>query len=542
MSKSITFNYENTEGDVFKNEIVLNSRHQFVVFYFRPALGESSIRCNASHTLFPNDIKKRTMKTDVFDVSMSFGKEFRNRGWGFSGEIPITGFYDTARLKNCLSDGDTRLGKCIIPRIFNGSINSTGIDDQIFSGDPQEHTLSESTLDSMFKLLKREKNNIKKITIRHLGVLIHLPTKVYFYTVLYGNDIKLPIQRWKISHQRDMPILDLKNMLICSCGNEYNPGDVKNVHKSLRHFCERCRNGLVPCKTCGHYMHIDNLCNDECAVCTQKTDKRKRCYCGRTHTFTRILCDTCDEHYGSNTVRDYHNFNYNRYTNAFGLNKKAKYNELTFGLELEYECNHELYDMECLYNSDYWHFERDGSLDNGFELITQPFTYKFYTDELKKVLGDYLRSIGDDVFTADDTGLHIHVRNCFSTTTLDNISFLVEKFKKEISIIARREANSYCEYKHPYSPSINKDNVKYTDYKHKYSAVHMKGKTVEFRMFKSTLSMKELNACIQLVKNICLIANKRNKDISDVTFEDVVSLPNSKELKTLYNENMKGEI
>ena len=179
-------------------------------------------------------------------------------------------------------------------------------------------------------------------------------------------------------------------------------------------------------------------------------------------------------------------------------------------------------------------YERDGSLDNGVELISRPCSYAYWTskdtvEKLKKGF-EYLRSEGALVKQPDTNGMHIHISKKFfdkGETKLQNrgeayesFDWLFQKFQPEFEKLGGRKYTDYCQSKvEKLKKSLTDDyNVRNfnVDMELKctlkkggpvprgdhYSAINMSGNTLEVRVFKSTTDYEQILANIEIVRNI----------------------------------------
>ena len=127
-------------------------------------------------------------------------------------------------------------------------------------------------------------------------------------------------------------------------------------------------------------------------------------------------CSECYEnHRGDRTIEDYY---YKPEPIFYGSGNRY------FGVELEVDNAGEDDDSADAvmgignYNHDHIYCKHDGSLDEGFEIVTHPMTLDYHISEMpwQKML-DKLRYMGYLSHRANTCGLHIHVnRNAFGKT------------------------------------------------------------------------------------------------------------------------------
>ena len=268
-----------------------------------------------------------------------------------------------------------------------------------------------------------------------------------------------------------------------------------------------------------------------CSICGRLINP-----CSATTVNGETVCVHCYEE-AEGIVGSYHSFGRSNYeVHSFG--GENKFSGTLIGAELEIENtgrkNRDIlaYKVKMKDTNNIIHFERDGSLDNGFEIITQPMTFKYWKDsygnDLKEMLG-VLKKNGAKSHDTITCGLHFHVgRQSLATNTrseeevIDNIILIVETFKKEIQKFARRKKNRYTKFLSG-EESIDMDFVKdKKDNNDRYFAVNISNaNTIEFRMFKGTLIFETFMASLELVNNIVNIAKYRN--IDGITWNDIIT-------------------
>ena len=172
------------------------------------------------------------------------------------------------------------------------------------------------------------------------------------------------------------------------------------------------------------------------------------------------------------------------------------------------------------------------------ELDTMPCSLRYHKEKMNyKELFKYLDEIGYKGHDCKSAGLHVHVNRDYLGETkfqqelvISKILYLMEKFNKEICVIARR-STYYSDF-----PG-DKENVetlfsnfdKYLD-KGKNAALNLQHpNTIEFRMFKSTLNYDSFINVLDFV--VCLVDYARVTSIEDIEFtkwEDLMKLfPNN---------------
>lgn len=263
-----------------------------------------------------------------------------------------------------------------------------------------------------------------------------------------------------------------------------------------------------------------------------------------------------DDLYYWDSDGEYHNCEENPITNhihsysyRIPVSKKRVENEndeLFFGIELEVEqdrSNAELRevakvlieDMEIGQNNIIT-CKTDGSLCDGFEIVTQPMTYG-YIQEKKPYFADalhYLKSIGYRSYNSTTCGMHIHIsKDQFKTWQLYRFLHFFQINKEFIKFISQRDADKLQRW-----ANIENDENEKLIYKAKnkygnssrYVAVNLQNShTVEIRIFRGTLNLSSFFKNIEFCK--CLFEFSR--DENDMTVENFITYVNNSNFQNL---------
>jgi hypothetical protein len=223
---------------------------------------------------------------------------------------------------------------------------------------------------------------------------------------------------------------------------------------------------------------------------------------------------------------------------------RTKDSQRTYGLEVEVEVGDNWSSIARMLTADYSEGERllylkeDGSLDCGFEIVTQPCTLDFHRDKFPwKNMCRRVTQGGGRAHNTRTCGLHIHVNKSGLTYTDQiKLGMFIYSNQEPIQAIARRGSNTYSVYLKDYEAKMfnepepargecschecdrehnqrldrwNKLNGKLhrdrkmksmPDGADKYDAINYDhGNTIEFRMFKGTLKYTTILASIEFV-------------------------------------------
>ena len=312
-------------------------------------------------------------------------------------------------------------------------------------------------------------------------------------------------------------------------------------------LCSRCaEEETVICSRCGERIfRDDNAGNEEIPLCQDCFDRHfeRCCHCGRIihqsdayyedEDSDEPFCYSCYSQYAhANGIHDY----YYKPEPIF-RGEGDRY----FGLELEIDGAGERDDyankvlstgnpdgVENIY------CKHDGSLDDGFEIVTHPMTLDYHMNEMPwaEVL-QKARKLGYLSHQACTCGLHIHVnRNCFGATEeeqdecIARVLYFFEKHWEELLKFSRRTHRQLerwaARYGYKEHPREVLENAKKGNLG-RYTSVNLTNEdTIEFRIFRGTLKLNTLIATLQLVNRICDVAlfmsDEELKDMSWTTF------------------------
>ena len=278
------------------------------------------------------------------------------------------------------------------------------------------------------------------------------------------------------------------------------------------------------CEDCEQYFHIDYACYSELDEC--------------------YFCEDCIGDHVSEYISEYHDHDYDEF--KMTDEDEENDNKLFFGIELEIESNsrHNKHDdlAEAILNlTDDFVFEQDGSLINGFEIISMPFSRNYMKETLEDDLYAMLQTINKHNYEGKNTcGLHFHI-SYDAIRSIPNLLKIVEFYKEELTILSRREESSLNRWSPFYTKNFDKEEITnemieeiVDDYQSRYHAINLDNNyTVEFRIFKSTTDHKTLMATWELVNNIVAYANDYDVELK--------SMPSFEEIATYQENNYIGE-
>lgn len=199
--------------------------------------------------------------------------------------------------------------------------------------------------------------------------------------------------------------------------------------------------------------------------------------------------------------------------------------ERFFGVELEVddagECDDSADAVLYIGNRTAQHIycKHDGSLDEGFEIVTHPMTLDYHKAQMPwDPILHKLRAMGYLSHQANTCGLHIHVNRDSLGETHDDqeasiarILYFFEKHWEELLKFSRRTNRQLerwaARYGYKDKPKDILDHAKCGGNNGRYSCINLQNTdTVEFRIFRGTLKYNTIIATLQLVNRVCDVA------------------------------------
>lgn len=285
---------------------------------------------------------------------------------------------------------------------------------------------------------------------------------------------------------------------MCNCCNDVCP-DIQE-HETYSGYCSSCGDSMFTCDRCGNTEdESDNypVSGDAwCHSCWENVSRH---------------CDVCDNDYNpydepccrvGHDVRDY---SYKPYPEFHWVENDPDADRHVFmGFELEVESNTVIRDGPELVNGilgDLAYFKEDGSLSDGFEIVTHPMTLA-YAHSMDWSWTRGLLDRGYRSWDEDSCGLHVHVDRRAFNGRLHQYSFtlLLMRNKALSYLVAGRQGNSYASFDKDVRREIPKQMKGQHNNAQRYSAVNvLPTSTLEIRMFKGSLKKERILAALEYV-------------------------------------------
>lgn len=334
------------------------------------------------------------------------------------------------------------------------------------------------------------------------------------------------------------------------CGTYHDLDECLSVHvcwNGTETWCEECRtNHATQCYECGeifddNYFSLINChgnyycdnCSDYiyyCDGCGEYYFDYEGTYCEEDDQW---YCDNCyHDLWGncSDRITGYHHRPNMRYyedkDNYYDDNPNFK----GFGIELEIDHTTHMHEQEAVDHlnnilGDHVYYNRDGSLDYGFEIISQPHTRNALMSLDWNTALTKLVSLGYRSHDLKTCGLHMHVsRLMFGDTEqerTENIAKIIQfygLFWNDILKFSRRTENQADRWAKKYIMGHDKNEAKSISEnnagRYRYYAVNLaNNNTVEFRLMRGTLNTTTFNATLDFLMTVA----ENAKNVTNVT-------------------------
>ncbi len=332
---------------------------------------------------------------------------------------------------------------------------------------------------------------------------------------------------------------------ICDyCGGIADITDRQNVlDMSVCHECYIAH--YRTCRSCGTAMWDDDNCSGErdyvlCRTCYEEYYTRC-CDCGALLSNDQAHYDDedyayCYDCYQNMNEESIHRYSYKPIPVFYGKGDRF------FGVELEIDrggYSHSNADRILSLanrNIEHIYIKSDGSLDEGFEIVTHPMTLDYHMKNMDWIgVANRAIELGYLSHKTSTCGLHVHVnRDSFSKDyeeqerAIGNVLYIIERFWQELLRFSRRTESQLQRWASRYGYKDVPSDV----YKHakdtcgdRYKCINILNRsTIEFRIFRGTLKYNTIIATLQLVDEICKVASSvSEKELSEISWSTFVA-------------------
>ena len=328
------------------------------------------------------------------------------------------------------------------------------------------------------------------------------------------------------------------------CGDLYASDTCTGVHTTSRRwaegYCPDCaEDHATRCDVCGEYWDNNHIAeyeiygrgyNEVCEECREDF----------------YFCEDCDNLVDGDDVVEIDGYFYcpdcaeqytviqgygHTYANQFYRMNGEPDTGLYLGIELETECdgdpNIAAGTLKRFIGGERQDIKQDGSLNDGFEIATQPMTPRYHIEsgywrDVVKVLRDYNCRSHDP----GTCGLHIHIsRDYFDNQSqICTLDRLIQTHSTEWIRFSRREGGSadrWCNIETDYDLGIKPNDPDYVKREKwvscksrgdRYKALNLtNSRTVEVRLWRGTLKLQTLLATIEATAGLAILAKESRK-------------------------------
>ena len=307
-------------------------------------------------------------------------------------------------------------------------------------------------------------------------------------------------------------IVNAISMPTCDCCGKKITNPIRVGDKK---YCRKCYNDMfVQCSRCGSNELRENA-----------TETRDGGY----------LCKDCGKYH---FITAYHH--YYPKVKFFGNNHSNTVPYLGFELEVDEggesdrNCTKLMKDINKP-DEIFAYCSHDGSLSDGFEIITQPASMEYH-NSIKDVYAKSFSNLKKIGYMSHDTttcGFHVHFNRSYygenEKACIRKLLFMTEKFWNELVLFARRPEHRMERYAKKIEPMEITDYMRRADksgsHEFHYYAINLANyDTIEFRMFRGSLNVNTVIATLQLVNNMVVASKEKTlEEIKAMKFEDLLT-------------------
>lgn len=333
----------------------------------------------------------------------------------------------------------------------------------------------------------------------------------------------------------------------CACCGNWYAKNSSFVQEEIDGYSNG--NALSMCNKC-----LNKLINRgriaRCADCGCLTYEPRR---ARADGEYRYYCRSCiQEHETPRVIRGYHDQHNEGWEKQYASNELKDKHTFMCGVELECETQVEnpndiAYEIHKIVNANkkLFEFEHDGSLNNGYETISQPCSINWWYENagLIKQMLEKMQELQCKSHNTSTCGLHVHIgRNFFKDYEYETrFVSIFYRLKEDLIKFSRRNRNNmyYCSF----SSSFDKSQVflcKKRMEGHTTALNLANEHTMEVRIFKGTLDFLSYMSCIELCYNLAYYVREHEditqEELDRLTFKDIVDCQPTQYLDTYLKE------
>ena len=311
----------------------------------------------------------------------------------------------------------------------------------------------------------------------------------------------------------------------CNQCNDFYP-DAIMTFIGGDYYCGDCRDdNFYYCDNCDEYGSEPLNCISGDSWCDECIERNNASWCDHCNEYE---IDLCDANYDPDDVdiwssRDYEgvmNYTFKPAKPDFFMGSiDVDDSRLFYGMELEVESMDNSFSegMKIVKDSlaELVYFKADGSLDRGYELVTFPFTFNYYSEAIDFKFLSGLQELGYRSWSAETCGLHVHIsRTGFASSGhIWKFAQLILSNQRAWSKLAGRNSSRWASFDSE-TNSVMKV-LKGEKFPERYCAVNLSNTdTIEVRIFRGSLNESRVRSAIESID--CAIQYTRTFSVHDI--------------------------
>ena len=325
-------------------------------------------------------------------------------------------------------------------------------------------------------------------------------------------------------------------LLVCEdCSETFHEDDITNINGC--YICDGCREENYTYSDYeDRYIHNDDVADAldrDGDPCTIHRDNGNFHWCDNRNAYIHDDYEAPDDDISvRNIIHNYHSSRDRVQAIRDAWTNRTGY---FMGAELEVECYtvdrdeaayriHEIVNPSGNYGERMF-FENDGSLNEGFEMITQPMSLPAMADAFRFLeTPDAIAGLRSHMTRT--CGLHVHIsKRGLTNLQINKIVAFVNDPRHEwlIRAVARRYSTGFCSIKHKKMGSLH---WRQDD---RYEAINIQPRnTIEFRIFKGSLKYRSVMAALEFCHALAQFCRPAEAGIKDLTAEKFLTFCQNK--------------
>lgn len=347
-----------------------------------------------------------------------------------------------------------------------------------------------------------------------------------------------------------------EEFFICShCDKAFCWDDAIECNSDGEDYCEDCADLiLTKCERCGKYYLSDDISYLEdsdylyCEDCIRYISYYYCEHCGRRFRYSGSgefdryddwYCDACIEdgygNFSSGLIGAYHDFKCDSDALEF-MGEEKRQDSPFMGFELEVDGEGDESKAANYIDShfgNFFHMEEDGSLDSGFEIISQPASLEYHMSRMSDYSNMFKELVGCG-YTSHNSGtcgLHVHIDREYFGSKLDSsiakMLYIFEKHWDNLVRFSRRtrgQVDDWCGRYNDKPTTVVKGTKRRGYYISRYHAVNLTNdNTIEIRLWRGTLRNESFEATLKLTARIAKLCKEKTAiELRKMNFEQII--------------------